>query len=267
MKQSVKILGTRGSIPINGSAFKHYGGATVCVVARLAGQVVVLDAGTGILRLPDVLAKEEREFPLLLSHPHVDHLLGLPMCPAVFVAQNRIHIYAVPRHGINAREQLQALMSPPLWPVCPEQLPAKLTFHDLPDTLYLGPVTVEAMEGVHPGGVTLLRLTGGGRRVVYITDSTLTEALLPRLMEFARNCDLLLCDGQYREEELPTRQHFGHSTWTAAARFGAACGAKSVRILHHDPSRRDNELDAAATALTAIHPNCAFARAGEEIEL
>lgn len=267
MKQSVTILGSRGSVPVCGGAFARYGGATLCAAARLAGQVVVLDAGTGILRLPEVLAEGEREIPLLLSHPHADHLLGLPMCPAVLDPQYQFHIYAVPRNGLTAQKQVCALMAPPLWPVGPEQLPAALTFHDLPATLSLGPVTVEAMEGVHPGGVTLLRLTGGGKRVVYITDCTLTEALLPRLIEFARDCDLLLCDGQYAEEEWPVRQHFGHSAWTDAARFGAACGAKAVRIIHHDPSRRDEELDTAAAELTAIHPDCAFARDGEEIVL
>ncbi|MGN1230471.1 MAG: MBL fold metallo-hydrolase, partial [Anaerotignum sp.] len=77
---SVRILGTRGSIPVGGKAFQKYGGATTCVLVRLAGQVIVLDAGTGLLSLPSYLKKKENQVSLLLSHPHADHLLGFPMC-------------------------------------------------------------------------------------------------------------------------------------------------------------------------------------------
>ena len=105
------------------------------------------------------------------------------------------------------------------------------------------------------------------KRYCDIPDRYGTDGLLPRLADFARDCDLLLCDGQYSGAEWPSRSGFGHSTWTAAARLGSACGAKTVRVIHHDPAHTDDELDAAAEELHAIHPNCAFARAGEEVLL
>lgn len=264
---SVTILGARGSVPVSGGEFVGYGGATTCVLVRLAGQCVVLDAGTGLLSLPPLLGSEERRVPLLLSHPHADHLLGLPLCPLLFRPDFRLEVYAARRQGMGAEEQVRALMSPPLWPVGPESLPSPPVFYQLPAQLELGGITVESMEGVHPGGVSLLRLTGGGRRVIFVTDCTLTDGLLPRLTDFARDCDLLLCDGQYSDAEWPDRAEFGHSTWTAAARLGRACGAKQVRVIHHDPARTDRELDAAAAQLRCIHPDCVFARAGEEVLL
>lgn len=267
MKETVVILGARGSMPMSGEQFIRYGGATTCVFLRLAGQSVVLDAGTGLLGLPDMLREDELEIPLLLSHPHIDHLLGLPMCPLVFDPSRRFEIYAASRDGLDAKAQLRGLMSPPLWPVSMEELPAAFRSRELPDTFSLGPVTVETMEGIHPGGVTLFRLTGGGKRVVFATDCTLTKELLPKLAEFAQDCDLLLMDGQYSEAEWPDRRSFGHSTWRLAAHLGRNCGAKRVRVIHHDPARTDRELDEAAPELTEIHPNCAFARAGEEITL
>lgn len=133
----------------------------------------------------------------------------------------------------------------------------------MPASIVFGEVTADTMEGVHPGGVTVFRLTGGGRKVVFITDCTLTEGIYGDLVRFARDCDLLLIDGQYNDAEWPSRSTFGHNTWKMAARFGAECGAKTVRIIHHDPTR----LDAAASELTAIHPRCAFARDREEILL
>lgn len=264
---SVVILGARGSIPVSGRQFMAYGGATTCVLVRLGGQPVVLDSGTGLLSLPRFLGEGENHVPLLLSHAHADHLLGLPMCPLLSRPGFRMDVYAAPRGGLDAEGQVRALLSPPLWPVGPERLASPPVFHDLPARLELGAVTVETMEGVHPGGVSLFRLTGGGRRVVFATDCTLTDALLPALTEFARDCDLLLCDGQYSDDEWPARSGFGHSTWTSVTRLGAACGARRVRVIHHDPSHTDEQLEAAEEELRRIHPDCAFARAGEEVFL
>ena len=263
---SVAILGARGSVPVSGRDFQRYGGATTCVLVRLAGQTVVLDAGTGLLDIPP-LQEGERRISLLLSHPHADHLLGLPMCPLLSRTDLQMEIYAARRNGLDAEAQVRALMSPPLWPIGPEKLLCQPAFYDLPTHLELGDITVDTMEGVHPGGVSLLRLTGGGRRVVFATDCTLTDGLLPALTEFARDCDLLLCDGQYSDAEWPARAGYGHSTWTAVARLGRDCGAKQVRVIHHDPSHTDALLDGAAEELRRIHPNCAFARAGEEVFL
>lgn len=267
MKPKVVLLGTRGSVPVSGEEFIRYGGSTTCIFLRLAGQSIVLDAGTGMLGLPEVLKKEEQHITVLLSHPHVDHLLGLPMCRTVFDPAKKIDIYAAARNGKDVKEQVSALLAPPLWPVGADQLAAGISFLDLPAKMFLGKVEIETMEGVHPGGVTLFRLTGEGKSVVFATDCTLTDELLPEVTEFARDCDLLLCDGQYSLSDWSGRESFGHSTWIAAARLGAACGAAQVRIIHHDPERTDAELDKAAAELSAIHKNCAFAQAGEQLFL
>lgn len=267
MEVSVVILGTRGSVPVSGADYLRYGGATTCVFLRFGDQNIVLDCGTGMMELPKFLHKDNRQITVLLSHSHADHLLGLPMCPAVFDPAKKIDIYGTIREGRNVRQQVCTFMAPPLWPVGPDKFPAKITFRELPERMILGDVTVERMDGAHPGGVSLFRLTGGGKTVVSMTDCTVTEENIPVFAEFARDCDLLLCDGQYSQREWKGREHFGHSTWTAAAQLGATCGAKQVRIIHHDPFRTDAQLDSAALELTAIHSNCAFARAGEEILL
>lgn len=267
MKQSVIILGARGSVPRNEAEFLYYGGATTCIMLRISGQIVVVDAGTGLLKLVDYLQEQETEIPVLISHPHVDHMMGLLMCPVVFDKRRKLDIYAATRNGMNTEDQVRVLMSPPLWPIGPEALPAHMTFQELSADLTLGPIRVETMDGIHPGGITLMRLSGGGKRIGFVTDCTLTKELFSKLTDFFRDCDLLLCDGQYSEAEWNHRGGFGHSTWIEAARLGAECGAKQVRIIHHDPERTDIELNAAAQELLNIHPQCAFARAGEEIML
>ena len=113
--------------------------------------------------------------------------------------------------------------------------------------------------------VKLIRLDSGGKRVVFATDCTLTQAFYPKAVAFAKDCDVLLCDGQYSEEEWEKRSGFGHNTWLTAARLGTDCGAKLVRIVHHDPTHTDDILDAAAAQVRAVNPHCLLAHEGEEI--
>ena len=262
----VTILGARGSVPVSGPAFARYGGATTSVLVQLGETSIVLDAGTGIMHLPaEVLAKPA--LTLLLTHAHLDHLNGLSMCPYVMEQGKALDIYAADQSGMPMEAVLQKLYSPPVWPVTPDQLAATLRYHDLPLAFSVGDVQVDSMEGVHPGGVRLLRLRRGGKTIVFATDFTLTEALRPAVAEFAGDCDLLLCDGQYSEAEWPARSGFGHNTWIAAATLGRDCSAKRTHIVHHDPTHCDAMLDAAAAEIRAVNPHSDFAREGEVISL
>ena len=265
-QSTVKLLGVRGSVPVSGAEFARYGGATTCVLVHWEKQYLILDAGTGLLRLDDAVLQEP-ELTLLLTHAHADHLLGLPLCPYLMRRSARMDIYGATRGGMTVASQVGRLLSPPLWPVGADSLPATIRWHELPGTLRLGALTVETMEGIHPDGVSLLRVTDGQRSVVMITDCTITRDILPELRRFAGGCDLLLCDGQYSEAEWEDRAAFGHSTWISAARLAAECDAKRLRIIHHDPKHTDAVLDAAEQEVKAIFPNGAFAYEGEEVPL
>ena len=266
MKKYITVLGARGSIPVSGPLFSRFGGATTSFLLFINGQYVILDAGTGLMNLPSQVMSQD-SIPLLLTHAHIDHILGLTMCPYLMKQGARLDIYMAERGGMTTEAQVRRLFAPPLWPIVPEQLSGELTFHPLGETMYFGGIRIDALEGVHPGGVSVLRFCAEGKCIVLATDCTLTEEFRPRLTHFARNCDLLLCDGQYSDAEWPTRAGYGHNTWTAAARFGVDCGAKQMRIVHHDPSHTDAVLEAASMEIQNIHPHCGFAFEGEEIAL
>ena len=263
---SALILGARGSVPVSAPWYSIYGGATTCVLVRLADQYIILDAGTGIMRLPqDALARHN--LSLLLTHVHLDHLNGLSMCPFVMQRDHVLDIYASPSDGSEIGDLLRKLYSPPVWPVLPDDLAASLSYHPLADKLEIGGVHITTLDGVHPGGVKLIRLSDGEKSIVFATDCTLTDDFYPVAAEFARDCDLLLCDGQYSADEFRTRTGFGHNAWLTAARFGLDCGARHLRIVHHDPLHTDALLDAAEHEAQCINPTCRFAREGEEISL
>ena len=74
----IKFWGTRGSISVPGPGTLRYGGNTTCVEVRADGEIIVLDAGSGIRSLGISLAKEFGAEPiklsLLITHAHWDHI-------------------------------------------------------------------------------------------------------------------------------------------------------------------------------------------------
>lgn len=90
----VTILGARGSVPVSGAKYVRYGGATACVLLETASDIMILDAGSGILNLPQHIWKKHKKIHLFLSHFHMDHLMGIPMSPMMYDKDAEIIFYA-----------------------------------------------------------------------------------------------------------------------------------------------------------------------------
>ncbi len=64
----IKCWGSRGSIPVSGKNYIKYGGDTTCIEIRAqSGDIIIIDAGTGIRRLGNQLIHEKlRQVDLVL---------------------------------------------------------------------------------------------------------------------------------------------------------------------------------------------------------
>lgn len=217
---------------------------------------LVLDAGTGLRRLPGLLGGEPFRGTLLLGHLHWDHTHGLPFCPAVDHPDAVVRVLA-PSDGDPIDELLAAAMSPPNFPISPDQLRGSWRWGSLAE----GRHEVEGLEVLarripHKGGTTFgYRISNGARSFAYLSDH-MPHALGPgpdglgerhdAAMTLAEGVDVLVHDAQYTAEELPARGHFGHAAAEYAVALGEAAGARRVMLFHHDPARTDDEVDAIA---------------------
>lgn len=263
----LKLLGVRGTVPVHGEGFRQFGGATSCVFLQAGDEPIILDAGTGLLTQKVYPFFSGKHFSLLLTHPHVDHLIGLPMFSPLFDSEGRCDVYLKTRDGLSAREQVERLIAPPLWPIRTDAFRGKIQFYDVLPSFQIGRVAIETMDSVHPGGSTIYKLSCGGVSVVYATDYEPENDHPEAFCAFAKDCSLLLLDAQYTHEEYPRVKGFGHSTISRSVEIARRCGAKRTILIHHDPNRTDCQLLEFEQAVQADHPHISFGRQGEEIYL
>src|SRR5579862_2974356 len=126
------MWGTRGSISTPGPETIRYGGNTSCLEVRgRKGELVILDAGTGIRRLGEHVTPDVRRIDILLTHLHMDHIQGLGFFGPLYDPRREVHIWGPASTTMDLRTRLSRYLSPPLFPVLLRDLPCKLTLHEL----------------------------------------------------------------------------------------------------------------------------------------
>lgn len=258
----ITILGARGSVPIDGKDMLEFGGATSCVLVQTDELALFLDAGTGIIHAPDV---GSREIKILLTHPHFDHLIGLPFFPYNGEKGRKIDVYGRGNGEMSVFDNLERLISPPLWPCTIADYLADYEIHEMDSSICIGDAQITALYSRHPGGSLLFRITNKGKSVVYATDYEYDDEGLADITEFCMNTDLLLIDGQYTDEEFAARRGYGHSTVAQGMRIMENAHARNIRFVHHDPRHTDAMLTEMERPIKS--ENASFARQGEEIVL
>ncbi|HEY6836426.1 MAG TPA: MBL fold metallo-hydrolase [Gaiellaceae bacterium] len=250
----LKIWGCRGSLPTPGIETVRYGGNTSCVeVAFDDGGVLVLDAGTGIRELgAELVRRGVRRLNLLLTHLHLDHLEGLRFFGPLWDEGVSVDIWGPPSPVSSLRDRISRAFSPPLFPLDLRDVPAGVTFHDVPRTPWeLGDATVSASLVVHPGSTVGYRIETSGASLAYLPDHepALVGGVAGKTLDWisggaiAEGVDLLLHDSQYFEDEYPQYVGWGHSSVADAVAYADAVGARRLVLFHHEPLHDDDSLD------------------------
>lgn len=258
----LKVLGTRGSMATNREDQAIFGTATSCYMVRAGEETVFLDAGNGLLTAPVDFPRPPH---ILLSHLHLDHLLGLGMYPRLAKKGLETTIHVPAPRGKDPAKILERVYSPPFWPVSLASYAGDVRILPLSFPFQIGEVTVEGIPGNHPGNSFIIKLSWRGKSIVYASDYEYEETSFLRLIKFAEDADLVLYDGQYTSDELDDHRGFGHSTAEHALELLDRCRARFMWLIHHDPQRSDEELQAMAARLNS--KDVYFTREGDEIVL
>ncbi len=254
-KLHLAFWGVHGTLPVPGKRTLRYGGNTPCLSLSFPnGRLFIFDAGSGIKELSNELAQGGGPIKakIFITHPHWDHIQGLPFFVPLFVQGNDFEICG-PMHGeTTMHELLSAQMDSPYFPVTIREFAARVTFKDLSEGSYqIEGVDVHTLLLSHPGTCLGYRIHYGGRSFGYITDNELFPPSSPhhskhyvkRLVAFIQRCDVLVMDACYSDEGYRDKVGYGHSCVGQAVDVAHAARVKSLYLFHHDPDQGDDEID------------------------
>jgi ribonuclease BN (tRNA processing enzyme) len=225
-----RLLGSGGFVPTRARG-------TACVYLRDGEDVLLLDAGTGLSRLiedSELLDGVERLY-VIVTHFHLDHIVGLPYLAALGHLEAREVWGAGPLvAGVATRELVHRLLDPPFQASRVEDIEEKYltAIRDLaPPGADVGPFSVTVRVQTRHATPTLGVRVGD---LAYCTDTAYDEATA----DFVRGARILLHDAFHASDSTDDESHTAAGE---AARVAAAAGVERLVLVHVNPERPDEE--------------------------
>ncbi len=269
----IKFWGTRGSIATPEPEHMKYGGNTACVEVRTAdGELIILDAGTGIRRLGASLLADEtcpRRGSIIISHYHWDHIQGFPFFAPLYAKDWSFTVYGQFKVDGRLTSALAGQMGNLYFPVDMEAFGAELKFVEIIEQdIQIGQTLVTSRALNHPQGNLGFRFQDGAGIMAYVTDTEHFEDRLDeKVLELAQDADVMIYDAQYTPEQYPNHRGWGHSTWRAGVEVARAANVKTLVLFHHDPAATDEKIDTIIETARTEYPNTLASSRDLEITL
>jgi len=240
------------------------------VEVRADGELIVLDAGSGIRELGLALENEFGSRPinlsLLITHVHWDHIQGFPFFVPSYNDKNQIQIFGYDGAGSGLREILKGQMATPFFPVALYDLPGKIKIEKLEAMDFkIGKVHVRSRFMNHPGICVGYRLFTSKGSIAFLPDhepydafklhSAKSNLLSPEqtkkraqedraeLVKFLQGSDVLILDTQYTDEEYQAHVGWGHGSLSSAISLALDASVRKLILFHHDPTHDDDMID------------------------
>jgi len=243
-----------------------FGGNSSCTVLDIDGHIVVLDCGSGLLQFYE----DNRSrfaygfaFDILLTHLHLDHIIGFSVFPPILSKDSNIRIFTRSRNHLPLIKQVFGVFRPPYWPV---------DFSEITNAKVMeitGEESFELMPGIKvtPFFTELHDKTSvfridADKSVVYMLDYEIKEnqSRNDELVHFCTDADLIIFDASYLPVDYPPRRGWGHSTYEDGITLAKASGCKKMVFSHLSQEYSDEVLDSVETGFDRTKFSIAYDR-------
>ena len=248
--------GVRGTLPVTGKKSLKYGGNTSCLsVLFPKDRLFIFDAGTGIKELSNYLLSIKKlkfKANILLSHPHWDHIQGLPFFVPLYMQGNEFAICGASHGNINMRAVISEQMEGIYFPITIREFGSRTYFKDLTEDSYdMDGISVKTKLLTHPGYDLGYRIDYEGKSICYITDNELyppdskfySQTYRDQLTDFIRDSDILIHECTYFDDEYLKKVNWGHSSVSQVADLAHNANVRNLYIFHHDPDQTDSDVE------------------------
>lgn len=223
----VTALGTGGWMPAQNRA-----GLSTMVESK--GQLLIFELGTGISRLlepnlrENIFAKYD-EIHVILSHFHLDHVIGLSYLPAV-VGDKPVHLYSPGRLlGLSTKACLERLFTAPFFSSPPSSWEWLVSVSELSEGVqFIGEVELRVRMQDHIGGSLGFVVDN---KFAQITDTTVD----PLTVDFIQGCQLLFHECWYLAEA----EKSDHAHLPGVVSIAAEAGVSKAGLIHLNPQIPD----------------------------
>ncbi|MCL2211141.1 MAG: MBL fold metallo-hydrolase [Treponema sp.] len=271
---TVRFWGVRGSIPSPGPNTVVYGGNTSCLEIRAGERLLIIDLGSGAHPFGEWLIENEikkygrLKTDIFLTHTHWDHVMGFPMFTPVYKEGTELCITgSASIENCDLRSIIENQLASQYWPVQADHLAAVIKYNQIKETTLDmgGDLFVTSKYLNHPSLCLGYRIAFKGKSIVTVYDhepfSSGEEN--EKIRQFIKGADIVIHDAQYTPEEYANHKGWGHCSYDHAIKAAEGIGIKRLVLFHHEPLRKDNELEQIEKSYAnRIDPNIIMAREG-----
>ncbi|MCL1883997.1 MAG: MBL fold metallo-hydrolase [Defluviitaleaceae bacterium] len=212
-------------------------------------KIIVIDAGSGLLPL----GKELKASPvnILISHLHLDHIIGLGVYGPVWGKDSNVKIFTCSRDERSLKEQIFGAFVPPYWPSSLVAASgAECIAVNSGNSFNIDHFTITPFLAEHPDKTLSFHITDGDKNFVHLLDSEIekmSKIAYEELMAFCNGADLVVFDSAYAKEDYHKLKGWGHSTVEQGVLFARECKPKRMVFSHFGQDYSDEQIDSWAS--------------------
>jgi ribonuclease BN (tRNA processing enzyme) len=186
---------------------------------------------------------------IVLSHYHLDHIVGLTWLPKVWPKPFTLHAPEYPLSTSTADEALDRISCPPLFALPLSEYPGGVAVRPLSQKVFtIGDVEIQTLPQSHSGGSAGYRV---GNAFAYITDVDTTNS--DSHVTFVANVDLVLADAMYDETAYMQltdnmTKSADHGYALGVADMAANAGVQRLALVHISPEYPESRVKAMVAA-------------------